>query len=87
MQYFSAEADNEYARSKCLRHMNLQTAIVIAICPSRLVALACSRTESECVQLEVQAIYWLSRQKQQKELSVPTLNHAILLLAANNLFL
>ena len=35
MQFLSAEADKEYARSKCLRHMNLQTVIIIAICPSR----------------------------------------------------
>jgi hypothetical protein len=35
LQFLSAEADKEYARSKCLRHMNLQTVIAIAICPSR----------------------------------------------------
>ncbi|MGA8692907.1 MAG: hypothetical protein WB689_03525 [Xanthobacteraceae bacterium] len=29
MQFLSAEADKEYARSKCLRHMNLQTVIIM----------------------------------------------------------
>ena len=55
----------EYARSKCPRHMNLQTAIVNCHLPFP-VGRSCVLTdqeESECVQeLEVQAIYWLSRQ-------------------------
>ena len=29
LQFLSAEADKEYARSKCLRHMNLQTVIMM----------------------------------------------------------
>jgi hypothetical protein len=28
LQFLSAEADKEYIRSKCLRHMNLQTVIM-----------------------------------------------------------
>jgi hypothetical protein len=35
LQFLSAEADKEDARSKYLRHTNLQTAIVTAICPSQ----------------------------------------------------
>jgi hypothetical protein len=32
LQFLSAEADKEYTRSQCLRHMNFQTVLVIAIC-------------------------------------------------------
>ena len=42
------------AMTDCGEHHQAASAvIVIAICRSRLVALACSRAETECVQLEV----------------------------------
>jgi hypothetical protein len=72
-QFLSAEADKQYTRSKCLRHMNLQAVIVIAICPSRL-GRSCVLTDRISMRPVGGTSYLLVEPpKQQKELSVSNL--------------